>query len=108
MPRHQIPVDFYPSQPPNSVPAFQLENKGGHKISVHALTPGLVRVAHELPEKYKPRSNGGIHWENSALSYSNGLIVCSHLSLITRLLTDTMRYSLERMGKSLPPSLPIR
>ncbi|CUA71205.1 alpha-glucosidase [Rhizoctonia solani] len=76
MPRHHIPVGFRPvAQSSPNAPAFQLENDQGHRLSVHPLTDGLVRVAHELPNKYKSRWNSGIQWESSALSPSNGLVV---------------------------------
>ncbi|KAH7338167.1 glycosyl hydrolases family 31-domain-containing protein [Rhizoctonia solani] len=75
MPRHHIPVGFrpVPQSSPNA-PAFRLENGKGHKLSVHPLTDGLVRVTHELPEKYKSRWSSGIQWESSALSTTNGLV----------------------------------
>ncbi|KAJ1304276.1 hypothetical protein OPQ81_005436 [Rhizoctonia solani] len=76
MPRYHIPVGFY-TLPPLSPggPIFQLGNDEGHKLSVHPLMNGLVRVTHELPKKYKSRWNSGIQWESSALSASYGLEV---------------------------------
>ncbi|KAF8685452.1 glycosyl hydrolase 31 family [Rhizoctonia solani] len=69
MPRHHIPVGFRRiPQPSQNTPVFLLNNDKGHKFSVHPITHGLVRVVHELPEKYKSRWGAGIQWESVALS----------------------------------------
>ncbi|CAE6422966.1 unnamed protein product [Rhizoctonia solani] len=96
MPRHHIPVGFrpVPQSSPNT-PAFQLENDQGHRLSVHPLTDGLVRVAHELPGKYMSRWNAGIQWESSALSASNDLVLAPKGAHKTILTTKSLKVSID-------------
>ncbi|CAE6538194.1 unnamed protein product [Rhizoctonia solani] len=96
MPRHHIPVRFrvVPQSSPNT-PAFRLENDKGHRFSVHPLADGLVRVAHELPPKYKSRWSSGIRWEPSALSPSNGLTLVSHGDSKSILSTKSLKLSID-------------
>ncbi|CAE6501368.1 unnamed protein product, partial [Rhizoctonia solani] len=96
MPRHHIPVGFRPvAQSSPNAPAFQLENDQGHRLSVHPLTDGLVRVAHELPNKYKSRWNSGIQWESSALSPSNGLVLAPNGDNKSILSTKSLKLSID-------------
>ncbi|KDN45363.1 hypothetical protein RSAG8_04950, partial [Rhizoctonia solani AG-8 WAC10335] len=96
MPRHHIPVGFHPvPQSSRNAPAFGLENDKGHRFSVHPLTDGLVRVAHELPEKYKSRWSSGIQWESSALSPSDGLALTSHGENESTLSTKSLKLSID-------------
>ncbi|KAG8689890.1 hypothetical protein FRC11_015020 [Ceratobasidium sp. 423] len=96
MPRHHIPVGFRPvSRSSPDALTFQLENDKGHRLSVHALADGLVRVAHELPEKYKSRWSSGIQWESSALSPSNGLELASHGDNKSTLSTKSLKLTID-------------
>ncbi|KAL8286348.1 hypothetical protein RQP46_004365 [Phenoliferia psychrophenolica] len=63
MPRTLIPTRFklIPSAPTGA--SLQLQNPERHTFSVHPISPSIVRVVHELPNRFKQKTNGGIDWE---------------------------------------------
>ncbi|CAE6391128.1 unnamed protein product [Rhizoctonia solani] len=96
MPRHHIPVGFHHvPQSSQNTPTFLLKNDSGHRFSVHPITDGLVRVVHELPEKYKSRWGSGIQWESRALSPSEDLELVSQGQSKLTLSTKSIKISVD-------------
>lgn len=63
MPRTLIPTRFSLRPPTASSASLSLSNPDGHVFSVHPVSPSIIRVAHELPKRYKQKTKGGIDWE---------------------------------------------
>ncbi|KZT44248.1 hypothetical protein SISSUDRAFT_1057221 [Sistotremastrum suecicum HHB10207 ss-3] len=47
----------------DGVPAIQLSNDDGHQFSVHAISDKVVRVVHQLPDRFPQKYTDGVLWE---------------------------------------------
>mgnify|MGYP001565389371 len=68
MTRIHLPTSFAALPPfsTRSSPTLSLRNPDGHTLSIHPLSPTLIRVTHELPPAlYHQRVNQGIQWEEA-------------------------------------------
>ncbi|KAJ6594391.1 glycosyl hydrolases family 31-domain-containing protein [Mycena capillaripes] len=63
MPRIHIPSSFTPAASAKGSPVFELRNPRGHVFSIQPISNTVIRVAHQLPQKFPQKTNGGIVWE---------------------------------------------
>ncbi|KAG9074671.1 hypothetical protein FS749_013748, partial [Ceratobasidium sp. UAMH 11750] len=98
MPRHRIPVGFSqvsPSSISPRAPTFQLKDDQGHKLSVHVIYDGLVRVAHELPQEYPQHSSFGIQWEDPVISLQNKIVIEPTGQDVTTIATESVKIEVD-------------
>lgn len=60
--RQKVPKNWSADSSSSTPANINLVNKDNHKFGVQVVEPGLIRVVHELPEKYGATK---INWENS-------------------------------------------
>ncbi|KAG8729445.1 hypothetical protein FRC12_020968 [Ceratobasidium sp. 428] len=98
MPRHRIPVGFSQvpaSSSPLGAPTLQLKNGQGHRLSIHVIDSGLVRVAHELPEQYPQRSTSGIRWEDTPTPLQNSITIESGAHNFSTIATESIKIEVD-------------
>ncbi|KAG9088763.1 hypothetical protein FRC06_001859, partial [Ceratobasidium sp. 370] len=98
MPRHRIPVGFsqvFPSSISPGAPTFQLKNDRGHKLSVHVIDKGLVRVVHELPHEYPQHSAFGIQWEDPVPSQRDKIAIEPTSQNVATIAAETVKIEVD-------------